>query len=141
LASVLPPAEALATSAHVAPWAVSDAMLFRVPRVLERLVSLAPTAWADAVSNHLRQPHSIFASAAPIIIGHLPLEARRQVLASQTAADIFPLPWVTDEGVGISYIRPDDALARMRFDAGVELEGAGLPQGMAAEGTPDTRTE
>jgi hypothetical protein len=130
LIPTLSAAEARALSASIAPWAVKDADLARIRRSIERLVAVAPDAWAEAAAQHLQEPQSIFGWGIPCVLEQLPLAARRRALAGVTSADLSPLPWVTEREFGWT-VRRDDILARLRFDAGVEPIEYSDPAGRA----------
>jgi hypothetical protein len=122
LASRLPRAEARELSASVATFAVANNQLVYAPTAVARLVALAPDAWADAVAEYLQGPQSPFGSAATLVLEHLPAAARHRALREVAPAMAPELPWVMDDGADMMRIvRPADALARLRFDAGLPM--------------------
>ncbi|HEY1697332.1 MAG TPA: hypothetical protein VGG39_34460 [Polyangiaceae bacterium] len=128
IASQLPRREARELSASVARIGVADRELARTPIALSRLVGLAPEAWADAVAEYLQGPPSLFGSAVTTVLGCLPIGARRRALRKMTGASAPELPWVMDDGPDMmKIVRPADALARFRFDAGLPIAGRDRP--------------
>jgi len=121
LLSVLSAEQGRALSSEVASWATSTRWMSGVSEAaFERLLRVAPDAWGDTVAGYLQEPQSIFGPTAPMILKLLPKAIRRRALASRGAADLAPLPWVTEDGPGSGTARPDDTVARLRFDAGVD---------------------
>jgi hypothetical protein len=122
LASQLPRKEARELAASVARFGVADRELARTPVSLSRLVGLAPESWADAVAEQLRGPPRLFGSAATVVLSYLPMGARRRALRDMTATMAPELPWVMDDGPDMmKTVRPADALARFRFEAGLPM--------------------
>ena len=89
---------------------------------MAQLASYAPDAWAMAASRFLEQPHAHGVRTATFVLEFLPEKQRREIVAA-AARHAFAFPWIADDDFALTTIRPDDALARLRFDVGLPGHG------------------